>query len=130
IKQMAAAVVAAAFENIGEADEIGVHIRMRIDQRIAHARLRGEMHDMRKPVLGEQRGNAVAVGQVELDEAEAGMPGKLRETGVLQLRIVISIEIVETDNGAAAFQKSLGDVEADKPGGAGNKDRTRRHFTS
>src|SRR6185437_16223498 len=123
IKQMAATVVAAALEDIGEANEIGVHIRMRIDQRIAHARLRGEMHDMRKPVLGEQRGNAVAVGKVELDEAEAGMSGKLRETGILQLRIVIGVEVVEADNGAAAFQKSLGDVEADKTGGAGNEDR-------
>ena len=41
---MLGAAVAAAFENIEKAREIGVEIGMRILQRVAHARLRGEMH--------------------------------------------------------------------------------------
>src|SRR6185437_10747552 len=127
---MAAAVVTAAFENIGEADKIGIHVGIRVDQRIAHARLRGEMHDMRKPVLGKQCGHAVAVGEVELDETEARMPGKLREAGILQLRIVISVQVIKADNGTTAFQEPLSHVETDEPGSAGNEDRTRRHFTS
>ena len=58
IEQMPAAVVPAAFEDIGEADQIGIHIGVRIDQRIAHAGLRGEMDDMGKAMLREQRGHA------------------------------------------------------------------------
>ncbi len=45
---MLAAVMAAAFEDVGEANEIGVDIGERIDQRMAHARLRREMNDTRK----------------------------------------------------------------------------------
>ena len=67
---MLAPVVAAAFEHIGKAGEIGVDIGVRIDQRMAHAGLRGEMDHVGKTVLLEQRGDAVAVGEIELDEAK------------------------------------------------------------
>ena len=56
--QMLAAVVPAAFQHVEEALQVGVDIGVRIAERMAHAGLRGEMHDMRKSVLGEQRRGA------------------------------------------------------------------------
>ena len=63
---MPAAIVAAAFQDVEEAVEIGVDIGVRVDQRMAHAGLRGEMHDVGKAVLGEQRRDGGAVGKIEL----------------------------------------------------------------
>ena len=39
------AAVAAAFEDVVKAGQVGIHIGKRIVQRIAHAGLRGEVHD-------------------------------------------------------------------------------------
>ena len=68
---MPAAIVAAALEDVGEAGQIGIHIGVRIDQRIAHAGLRREMNHIGKAMLREQRCHALAIGKVELDETEA-----------------------------------------------------------
>ena len=65
---MPAAGLAAAFEHIEKPDEIGVRIGVRIDQRVAHARLRGEMHDLRKSMRGEQCRNARAIRKIALLE--------------------------------------------------------------
>ena len=43
---------------------------MRIDQRMAHAGLRGEMDHARKAMRGEQRGDAVAIGDVARARSE------------------------------------------------------------
>ena len=118
---MAAAVVTAAFQDIGEADQIGVDIGIRVGQRVAHAGLGGEMHDVWKAVLGEQRGHGGAVGEIELGEAEACELGELGEPRLLQLGIVIGIEIVEPDNGAALLAQAAGDVIADEAGRPGHQ---------
>ena len=75
---MPAAVMAAAFEDRREADEVGIDIGERIDQRMPDARLRRQMDDGGKPVLREQRRDAVAVRQIKLD--------KIGQTGLAQFR--------------------------------------------
>ena len=71
---MPAAVVAAAFQHVDEALDVGIDIGVRIFKRIAHAGLRREMDDMRETVLAaNSAATAGAVGEIELDETEAGM---------------------------------------------------------
>ncbi len=53
-QQMLAAVVAAAFQHVDEAFEIGIDIGVGMFERIANARLGREMDDDRKPMLLEQ----------------------------------------------------------------------------
>ena len=118
---MLAAIVPAAFENVSEADQVRIDIGVRIDQRVAHAGLRREMHDMGEPMLGKQGRHAGAVGEIEPDEAEAGKLCEFGEPRVFQRRIVIGVEIVDADDGAAAFQQTPADVIADETGGAGDK---------
>ncbi len=104
---MAACRLAAAFEHIEEADQIGVDVGVRIDQRIANAGLGGEMHDVGKPVRREQRGHRVAVCEIGLLEAKLRERRKLREPRLLQSRIVVGVEVVEADNTAPLLQQPL-----------------------
>jgi hypothetical protein len=62
--------VAAAFEDVHEADEVAVHIGVRILQRIAHAGLGGQVDDAVELLGGEERFHAGAVGDVQFHEAE------------------------------------------------------------
>src|SRR5579871_3314773 len=85
------------------------------------------MHDVREFVLGEQLGHAIAVGKVELVETEAVDARELGEPRVLELRIVISVEIVDADDRATLRQQALRHVETDEAGGAGDQDRCVAH---
>ena len=126
---MLAAVVAAAFQHIDEALQIGVDIGVRMRDRMAHAGLRREMHDMRKFVVLEQRRRRVAVGEIELDEVE--MVG-LREFGAprfLQRGIVIGRHDVDADHAAALRQQPPRHMKADEAGGAGDEDRCASHHS-
>ena len=60
-----------------EALHVGIDIGVRVLQRVAHAGLGGEMDDVGEFLRGKQRGGGIAVRQVELDEAEAGLAVEL-----------------------------------------------------
>ena len=62
----------AAFEHIAEADQIGVDIARRIDQRVAHAGLSREVHHIGKAVRGKQCRHPRPIGKIEPRETERG----------------------------------------------------------
>ena len=74
---MPAAVMAAAFEHVQKSEQIGVRISVRIDQRMPHAGLRREVHDIVEPVRGEQVRHAGAVRHVHLLELKVGGRGQI-----------------------------------------------------
>ena len=110
------AVAAAAFEDMAEADEVGIEIGLRILDREAHAGLGAEMDDALETALGEEPGHAVAVGEVELFEAEAVMAVEAGEPGLLQSGIVVIVEIVDADDLVAAFEQNPGCLVTDEAG--------------
>ena len=118
---MPAAVVPAAFQDIGEADDVGIDIGVRIDQRKSHAGLRAEMHHVGEAMLGKKRRHASAVRKVEFDEAEAFELFELGEARLFQPGIVVGVQVVDADNGAALPEQQPRDVEADEAGGAGDE---------
>ena len=65
------AVVAAALEDVHRPDDVGIDVGVRVLERVAHARLRGEMDDPLRPRLGKQPFHAGAVDEIELVEGEA-----------------------------------------------------------
>ena len=75
---MAAAVVTASLEHVDEADEVSVDVSVRIDQRMPHPRLGGEMHDQRKAMFDKQRRRGGTVGKVEARKREVLGAGKHR----------------------------------------------------
>ena len=118
---MAAAMVAATFQDIEKAGEIGVRIGVRIDQRMPHACLRGEMDRVRKAILAKQRRGGCAIRQIQLYEFEILGARELGQPRFLQLRIVIRRQIIHADDVAAVRHQTARDVKTDKAGSAGDK---------
>lgn len=114
--------VAAAFENIDEADQIAIHVSVWILDRIANAGLRGEVDDLVEFLFGEQFFHPGAVSHIEFYKAEAGQDGQALEPVFLERHFVVIVEIVEANDLIAARQQAQRSGHADKAGGAGNED--------
>ncbi len=80
------------------------------------------MHHPARLVLGEQGGDAVAVGQIQRVMAVVRIGLKLGQPGLLQRRVIIGVEVVQPDNAFAPLQQTPGGMEADEAGGAGDQD--------
>src|SRR5215467_3039726 len=114
---MTAPVVAATFENGGEAGQIGIDIGEGIDERMPNTGLRGQVNDVRETMLPEQACHPVAVGKIKLDEAQATGFGEFGTSRLLQRGIVVGIHVVEADHVATVAQQTLRNMKADEPGG-------------
>ena len=86
---MSTVIVTAAFENGGEAGQIGIDVREWVDQRMSNAGLRAKMNNMRKAELFEQVRHPVAVGKVQFHEAKPTGFGKLRTPRLLQTWVIV-----------------------------------------
>ena len=114
---MSAAVVTTAFEHIEEARKVGVRIGVRIGQGVAHARLGGEVHDRGKAVGREKLRHAGTISEIELVKLETWKLRQLVEACLLELRIVVSVEVVDSDDSTAVAGEAMRYVIADKAGG-------------
>ena len=110
-----------AFEDVGEAGKIGVDIGLRLDQRVAHAGLRGQMNHIGKAMLGEQRGDRVPIGDIALDETKSVVRGEHRAARVFQTGIVVGVQIVEIDDTVPILEQPPCHVKANKAGGSGHQ---------
>lgn len=118
--QMPHAVMPAALEDVQEAGDIAVHVHMRIGGGVAHAGLRGQMHDTIGLVRREQVFNRLAVGQVGGDVGVGRMVLEAREPRLLQGHVVVVVEVVEADDFVTAGQEDLGYVGADEARSSGD----------
>ena len=105
VDEMLGAVVPAAFEDVGEADDVAVDVRERILQRVAHARLRCEVNHASELLPREQLLHARPVREIQLDEAEVRPLPQLREPRFLKRDVVVVVEVVEPDDFVAALQR-------------------------
>src|SRR5262249_50223652 len=119
-----------ALENVEKSRQVGLRIGVRVGERMAYACLGGEMNDQWEAIFSEQAGHAAAIGKIKLDEMEPGERGKLAQLRLFQRRIIIRIQIIEADDGAAALQQALRDMKADEPGCAGHEYWFSRHAAS
>lgn len=101
-------VVAAAFENIGKADDIAVDIGVRVLQGIANAGLGSQVDDLVEFLGGEQCFHSDPVTDIEFDEAEVGMAGQPGQPAFLEADVVIVIHVVEADDLVAPRQQAQG----------------------
>jgi hypothetical protein len=120
VDEMPATTAPTSLQHVEEAHQVGIHIGVRIDQRMAHAGLRREMHDMRV-AAGEQRRAGVTVGEIAPLEPKTRERRQLGEPRLLQGRIVIGAEIVDADDGASVLQQPSRHVKADESGRAGDQ---------
>ena len=114
------ALMPAALEHMQEARNIRADISVRMVQRIADARLRSEVNDPLRLLLGEGRLDDSPVGEVGPYETKALPPLKLGKPGLFQRHIIIRVEVVEPDHVVPAIKQASRRVIANKAGGAGN----------
>jgi len=113
--------VAAAFQNVAEAHQVGLDVRTRILERVAHARLCGQIDHVREALLLEQRVHGRVIGHVHVREGETGVGFKFLQAVLLELHIVVVVQAVQADDGVPGFQKAPGKMKADEPGRAGDE---------
>ena len=116
---------AAAFQDVQEADDVGVHVGARALEAVADAGLGGEIDHRIGLDLGEEGRDAVAVGEVDLRVAVAGLGLEVGQAGGLQRRVVVGVEVVEAHDLVAARQQPARQVEADEAGRAGDENAHR-----
>ena len=107
----------AQLQHVDEADQIAFNIGVRIFQRVAHACLCGQVDHLGRLDFIEQRGQAVAVGDVQ--RADIQLRAQRRHTIALELRVVVIVVVVQPDNALAACGQGLAGIGADEAGGTG-----------
>ena len=105
------------------AHHIGLHIELGPLERVAYARLGGEMHHMGRVGMGrEEAAHQVKIGDVALDEGEGPDPRDVGEPVTLEGDRVIIIEVVDADDVVPLAQQALRQMRADEAGDAGDDD--------
>ena len=75
---------AAGLDQAGETGQVGIDIGARILERVAHARLRGEMHDRSEASVPEKTRQAFGIDEIVLGETEIRMLGEAAQAGALE----------------------------------------------
>ena len=115
IDQMLDLVLAAALQDVSKPQQIGVRVIVGLVDGIAHTCLGRQMQHFAWNCFGKQLGHALAVSHIQFHKAEVGMRTQLLQTGVFECHIVVAVEVVDTDDGHALLQQTLGAMHADKP---------------
>ena len=112
----------ATFEDIQRPRDIALHVSVWRFEGVAHAGLRGEMDDPLELLPGEQLGDAIVVGEIELYETECRQFFEPGEARLLQRNVVVVIQVIETDDVVAPPDQEVGHMRAYETRGAGNED--------
>ena len=83
--------VAAAFEHVQEADEVGINVGRGVFNRIPHPCLRGQMHDRTEFAGGEKLAHRPALDDVELVKEESGTCTQALEARLLEPDVVVVV---------------------------------------
>ena len=123
--------MAAGLEDVEVADQVGLDVGLGMGQRITHPGLRREMDDaVEIRVRPENLGQRFGRGDIGAHETEAGPGLQALDPRLFERRIVIVVEIIDTDDLVAACEQTFGHVVTDETGGAGNqKFQSRRILT-
>ncbi len=124
-------VVSATFEDVDEAIDIALDICLRIGDRVTDSSLSTEINNNIESTVCKEHLHRLCVFEIHADEAEPVICGALREliprnfvfgdaevgkSSEFQLGIVITIDIVETDNRVALIKQPPAYSTADKSG--------------
>jgi len=110
------------------AQEIGFLVGKGIFDTVAHPGLCREMDDPLDPILLHQRLDVIGIGHVHLHEAKIVERVQAGESGSLERRIIIIIEIVDADDGFPAISQPPRNGMADKAGGTSHQYRILARF--
>ena len=108
--------MAAGFENIEKADQVGFHIRIRVGDGVAHTSLCRKVNDHGRLVLLEQLGDQYLISDVTFDKNKCGILSQLVQTKLFQCYVVVGIHVVDANNNSrrSLLIDSFHKVRADK----------------
>ena len=112
VDQMLNRVLAAAFEDVHEADQIAVDVGVGVQQRVAHTGVGGQVDHPLETFAGKQRSHRRPVGDVPLDEAEIALPCEAGQAGALEANVVLIVKVVDADDRVTATKGALRGVQA------------------
>ena len=92
------------FEHVGESEDVRVHVGQGVFQRVAHARLGGEMNDPIGLLEHECCVEGLGVRNVNLVERKSVASSETGEAGSFQGDVVIVVEVVDTDDAIAPVE--------------------------
>ena len=96
--------VATAFQDVQKADDVARHIGVRVDRRVAHAGLSGEVDHAQGTVILKKPLYSGGIGDVEMMMAVVRPGLQPREPRPLQGGIIVVVEIVHADDRLAAIE--------------------------
>src|SRR5262249_11491746 len=103
-----------AFRDFAETLKVGVGMGFWFVDELARARLRREMNHACEAMPGKRLRDCCAVGKISLYEFEPSARAQDAQASPLQRRIVIRIEIVQSNDAPAFIEQRAGDVKADE----------------
>lgn len=117
--------IAAGFQDVVEADEVGLDIGAGVGDAVAHTGLGGQVDHYLRFVLGKETVDQLLVGNIALDKGEVGELRQLGETLFLETYVVVVVHIIYSDNYGVIVTLIDGfdQIGADESGGAGDEDR-------
>src|SRR5579859_7373656 len=111
----------AAFQHVEETDQIAVDVRLRMVDRITHARLGREMdYPLRSGVL-EEGPKRILVGYIGMVELETLVNADVLDPVPLEIDVVVVAEIVQPGYPVTFSQQALAHMKSDEAGRAGHK---------
>ena len=110
-------------EHVAMADEVRLHIGLRVLDAVADAGLRAEMDDAFESIGVGKPLKRFGVREIDAFEAEAVavLAREIVEPRLLERRIVIIVEIVDADDVVAALQQGARRCRADEARGSCNE---------
>ncbi|OPZ57054.1 MAG: hypothetical protein BWY87_01707 [Deltaproteobacteria bacterium ADurb.Bin510] len=111
--------MAAAFQHVQEAYQVGVGVDEGIVDAVAHTGLGRQVDDRIEAALDNQAQQTFTLGQVKFLEAEAGLTLKPGQTVGFELGLVVVVEVVDADHRVVIIQQPLTQMVANKAGRAG-----------
>mmetsp|Transcript_30500 Transcript_30500/g.72422 ORF Transcript_30500/g.72422 Transcript_30500/m.72422 type:complete len:200 (+) Transcript_30500:475-1074(+) len=116
---------AVRLEQRDETLEVIAHVRLRVGERVAHARLRREVRDVREPVLHEEAAEQLGVADVALQHLHTPL-SQVRRARSLEGGGVVRVEVVDRDDPHAVALQPRRQVEADEASTASDQHAVRR----
>ena len=98
--------VAAAFEYIMWAGDVGIDIRIRVSVAGAHAGLRCEMNDFVRTLGFEQFRHCAAVGNILAIKGEPISALKDCEPRLFEAWVIVAVEVIDADDGFPAIEQA------------------------
>ena len=114
--------MATPFEHMTEGVDVVAQVGSRVGQRVADARLRGKMDDVRECAVAKKPRRRFRVGKVDARKREAGQVRKRRQPGRFQRNVIVGFEVVDPGDVRTLGEQRARRMHADEAGRAGYED--------